>query len=43
MVALSRLTAADVTLWPILVSDDRWALVAHAEHLAALRDAPDAV
>ena len=25
-------------LWPMLVSDDRAALLAHAEHLAALRD-----
>ncbi len=24
-------------LWPMLVSDDRLALIAHAEHLAALR------
>lgn len=24
-------------LWPLLVSDDRSALLAHAEHLAALR------
>ena len=27
-----------VELWPMLVLDDRAALLAHAEHLAALRD-----
>ena len=27
-------------LWPMLSADDRAALLAHAEHLAALRDAP---
>ena len=26
-----------IELWPMLVSDDRAALLAHAEHLAALR------
>ncbi len=27
-----------IEVWPTLVSDDRAALLAHAEHLAALRD-----
>ena len=27
-----------IELWPMLVSDDRAALLAHAEHLAALRN-----
>ena len=27
-----------IELWPMLVSDDRAGLLAHSEHLAALRD-----